>query len=413
MLKNITVLELASVLAGPSVGMFLAELGADVIKMENIHTNGDVTRIWKTPNESPGSDVSAYFSSVNWGKRSIAVDLTHPDGLAIVHRLARQSDIVLASYKPGDAEKLKVDAVTLRSLNPALIYASITGYGPDNPRAGFDAIIQAESGFTYMNGEPDGPPTKMPVALMDVLAAHQVKEAILLALLHRERTGTGQTIDASLIRSGIASLVNQAANWLVGGVIPQRLGSDHPNIVPYGTIFTTRDGKNIVLAVGTERQFSGLCRVLGRPELAQDSRFATNVDRIRYKTELKRILQELIAVFNRDEILDLLAEHSIPAGGVLNVQEVFETPEGRDMLLEGEYRDEVDDQGNGDGTTDSPRSMRGVRSVAFGSDRLERNSAMLPPPHYAAHTRRLLKERLGLSEAEIESLIDQGVIACR
>lgn len=411
MLKNITVLELANVLAGPSVGMFLAELGADVIKVENIHTNGDVTRIWKTSTESPDTDVSAYFSSVNWGKRSIAVDLAHPDGLAIIHRLAMQSDIVLASYKPGDAEKLKVDAGTLRALNPALIYAHITGYGPDNPRAGFDAIIQAESGFTLMNGEPNGPPVKMPVALMDVLTAHNVKEAILLALLHRERTGEGQTIHASLIRSGIASLVNQAANWLVGGVIPQRLGSDHPNIVPYGTIFTTRDGKEIVLAVGTERQFSELGRVLGRAELAEDSRFFTNVDRVRHKTELKRILQELIGGFDRDAILTLLAEHSIPAGGVLNVREVFETPEGQDMLLEGEYRDEADDQGNCAGITDSLRTIRGVRSVAFDSDGGERPADLLPPPQYAAHTRGVLRERLGLTGREIDSLIARHVIA--
>ena len=396
MLEGIKVLDLSNVLAGPSVGMFLAELGAEVLKVENMQTRGDVTRIWKTPKESPDTDISAYYSSVNWGKMSLAVDLTYPEGLDIVTGLADISDIVLASYKPGDAEKLNVDQVTLRTRNPRLIYAHITGYGSQNPRAGFDAIIQAESGFTYMNGEPDGPPTKMPVALMDVLTAHNLKEAILLALIHRDRTGQGQYIEASLIRSGIASLINQAANWLVARVIPQRLGSDHPNIVPYGTIFRTRDDKEIVLAVGTEKQFSELCDLLGRPELAVDPRFARNYDRVIHKQALKDILRSLFVRFDRDTMLERLAKRRIPAGGVLNMQEVFDTPDSKDMLLNGTYED---------GST-----IQGVRSVSFVSDACTTRPALPPPPHYAAHTCQVLKTWLNFSDETIQTLIEKGVI---
>jgi crotonobetainyl-CoA:carnitine CoA-transferase CaiB-like acyl-CoA transferase len=201
-LEGLKVLELASVLAGPSVGMFFAELGATVYKIENVTTQGDVTRKWKLPKEDSETDISGYFSSVNWGKLSFAVDLCHEEGLNIIYSLAEQCDIVLVSYKPGDAEKLRVDYNSLKKFNEKIIYSHITGYGLDNPRAGFDAIIQAESGFTYMNGEPDGPPTKMPVALMDILAAHQLKEAILLALYYREVSGKGQYIETSLFQGG-------------------------------------------------------------------------------------------------------------------------------------------------------------------------------------------------------------------
>jgi len=263
-LEGLKVLELASVLAGPSVGMFFAELGATVIKIENITTQGDVTRKWKLAKENPNTDISGYFSCVNWGKYSFAVNLLEKEGLDIIYKLTAECDIVLVSYKPGDAEKLKVDYPTLKQYNQALIYSHITGYGLKNSRAGFDAIIQAESGFTYMNGNPGGPPTKMPVALMDVLAAHHLKEAILLALLYRERTGKGQYIEASLFKAGIASLANQATNWLVGKTIPERIGSDHPNIVPYGTIFKTSDNKEIVLAAGTDKQFKEAYNFTGK-----------------------------------------------------------------------------------------------------------------------------------------------------
>ncbi len=398
-LAGIRVLELASVLAGPSVGMFFAELGATVLKVENGSTDGDVTRKWKLAAEPAGSDISAYFSCVNWGKLSFAVNLCEAKGLELVYRLARQSDIVLVSYKPGDAEKLKVDYPTLRAHNARLIYAHITGYGLHNPRAGFDAIIQAESGFTYMNGDPSGPPTKMPVALMDVLAAHHLKEAILLALLQRERTSRGQYIEASLLRAGLASLANQATNWLVGGSIPGRMGSDHPNIVPYGTIYDTSDKKGIVVAAGTDKQFRELVTALGRPALATDPRYAKNQDRVKNKAGINAILQDLIGQYGREEVLQLLWSKRIPAGGVFNMKEVFEVPESREMLLDGRCAD---------GT-----AIRGVRSIAFSTGEQWGGSGLAPPPHYGEHTRMVLSDWLELPDKDIDALIKQQVVYAR
>ncbi len=398
-LKGIKVLELASVLAGPSVGMFFAELGATVLKVENVTTEGDVTRKWKLPKEPSDSDISGYFSCVNWGKASFAVNLCEQEGLDIIYRLAEQCDIVLVSYKPGAAEKLKVDYPTLKKYNEKLIYSHITGYGLKNPRAGFDAIIQAESGFTYMNGNPDGPPTKMPVALMDVLAAHHLKEAILLALLYRERTGKGQYIEASLFKAGLASLANQATNWLVGGSIPQRLGSDHPNIVPYGTIYRTKDQKEIVLAAGTDKQYKELIKALGRPELAEDERFAKNQNRVKNKKEINTIIQEHISAYSRDEILQLLSEKRIPGGGVFNMKEVFEVPESKEMMLEGDYDDGM--------------NIKGVKSVAFDTTDPMKCQQLSPPPHYGEHTGKILKEWLGFSDHEIENLTKKGVVYAR
>ena len=395
-LKDLKVLELASVLAGPTVGQFFAELGATVIKVENATTQGDVTRKWKLSTESPETDISSYFSCANWGKYSIALNLRDEAGLEVVYDLARWCDVVIASYKPGDAEKLKVDYETLKQINPRIIYGHITGYGSKNPRAGYDAIIQAESGFTYMNGEPDGKPTKMPVALMDLLAAHQLKEGILLALLEREKTGEGKYIEVSLLQSGIASLANQATNWLVGGVIPQRMGSDHPNIVPYGTIFTTRDGGDIVLAVGTDKQFARLCAILGKPELAEDPRFRRNIDRVRNREELKKILADLIARWERKPLLDALFAESVPAGGVYNMKEVFEQPEAQEMTVEG--------------TTSRGMTLKGILTAVFKYNGEFQQDEVPPPPHYAEHSREVLSQVLGYSEDRIKELINRGAV---
>jgi crotonobetainyl-CoA:carnitine CoA-transferase CaiB-like acyl-CoA transferase len=395
-LQGLKVLELASVLAGPSVGMFFAELGATVYKIENVTTHGDVTRKWKLPKEDADTDISGYFSCVNWGKSSFAVDLCREEGLKIIYDLAAQCDIVLVSYKPGDAEKLKVDYPTLKKYNEKLIYSHITGYGLQNPRAGFDAIIQAESGFTYMNGQPDGPPTKMPVALMDVLAAHHLKEAILLALYYREKTGKGQYIEASLFKAGVSSLANQATNWLVGEAIPERMGSDHPNIVPYGTIFKTADGKEIVMAAGTDKQYQQLITALGRPDLATDCKFEKNHGRVIHKAEINGIIQDLIIKYTRDEILEILQQKRIPAGGVFNMQEVFEVPEAEPMVLKGRY--------------ETGMEIKGVRSIAFTTTDKMSVEELSPPPHYGQHTREILSGILKYDEKAINELINKGVV---
>lgn len=394
-LTGVKVLELASVLAGPSIGMFLAELGAEVIKVENLVTEGDVTRKWKLPTELTDTDISGYFSCVNWGKKSLAIDISKSEGLNIVYELVKQCDIILANYKPGDAEKLKVDYESFKKVNPKIIYSHVTGYGLKNQRAGFDAIIQAESGFTFMNGEPDGPPTKMPVALMDILAAHHHKEAILLALLQRERGQGGCYIDASLFKAGLSSLVNQATNWLVGSRIPQRMGSDHPNIVPYGTIFSTSDGKEIVIAVGTEKQFVELCTLLGHPELATSSKYSQNSSRVKNKVEINSILQELIIQYDRETILGMLAKRKVPAGGVFTMQEVFETPEAQEMILEAPL---------------SEGTIKGVSTVAFSVNGNPLGGGITHPPRYGEHTYQILCDELGMEFEEIENLISQNIV---
>jgi crotonobetainyl-CoA:carnitine CoA-transferase CaiB-like acyl-CoA transferase len=224
MLKHLTVIELASVLAGPAVGMFLAELGAKVIKIEN-PDGGDVTRQWKLPSEDGQSEVSAYFSSVNYGKQYQSINLKTTEGKQAVLNLMATADIVLTNFKSGDDIKLGLDYETLNALNPKLIYACITGFGPNDSRTAFDVVLQAEAGLMYMNGAPESGPIKWPVAVIDLMAAHQLKEGILLALLQRERHGLGAKVSVSLYDAAIASLANQATNWLMAGHIPQRLGS--------------------------------------------------------------------------------------------------------------------------------------------------------------------------------------------
>ena len=317
----------------------------------------------------------------------------------IVYQLASICDIVLVSYKPGDAEKLKVDYDTLSQRNNKIIYAHLTGYGLKNPRAGYDAIIQAESGYTFMNGESNCKPVKMPVALMDLLASHQIKEAVLLALLHRERTGNGQYIEVSLIKSGIASLANQATNWLVGNSIPKQMGSDHPNIVPYGTIFYTKDQKPIVLAVGNDKQFSDLCSILGKHELAKDSKYSNNFNRVSNRVEINGIIQELIGKVDRDPLLEALDKKSVPAGGVYNMQEVFELPEAKELVMESK--------------TSSGMRIKGLRTVAFTFDGKDKPNPISAPPHYGEHTSQILKDMLGYSAESIHSLIENKVIYAR
>lgn len=335
-LKGLKVVELASVLAGPAVGMFLAELGAEVIKIENPKTGGDVTRNWKLPSENPNSKISAYFCAVNWGKQYQSLDLKTQEGKDQVYALCKDADIVVGNYKPGDAKKLGMDYDTLKSINPQLIYAELTGYGNDDPRAAFDVVLQAETGYMYMNGTPESAPLKMPVALMDLLAAHQLKQGILLALWGREKTGNGSHVSTNLYDAGLATLSNQATNWLMANHIPQPIGSAHPNICPYGDVLTCADGKKIVLAVGTEHQFVVLCDILGEPELAKDANYDTNSERVANRTELVKILNTLSINFDGDTLLPKLQEAKVPAGAVLNMEQVFQNPQAQKMVLEEE-----------------------------------------------------------------------------
>ncbi len=386
-LKNLKVLELASVLAGPGVGQFFAELGAEVIKVENIN-GGDVTRSWKIAGEKT-DDRSAYFCSINWGKQSIAIDLASPQGQKIIHDLVSGTDIVIASYKPGDSEKLHVDYDTLSRINPRLIYGQITGYGPNNPNVGYDAIIQAESGFMFMNGEPGGRSLKMPVALIDVLAGHQLKEAILLALIERYEHGRGSFVDVSLIQAAISSLVNQATNYLVGGMVPAKHGSAHPNIAPYGDVFLTKDKKELLLAVGNDKQFRALCEILGL-DVWKDDKFSTNVQRVTNRETLNEILSAAISLQQSQGLAKALNDQKIPGGLIRNLADVFDQPEAKELLL-------------ADG------ALRGLRNFV-GSPKVPISSHFLPPPSLGQHTDRVLAERLNYSSKNIEELRSNKVI---
>lgn len=392
--KNLLVLELANVLAGPSVGMFFAELGARVIKIENPRTGGDVTRSWKLPTEPTDSDISSYFTAVNWGKESVAVDIDTDEGREIVLSLVQRADVIIASYKPGDAEKLQMDYETLAAVNPKIIYAEITGYGKTDSRTGYDAILQAASGFIFMNGMPDGPPVKMPVALIDILAAHQLKEGILLALLQQQQTGKGQLVQASLLKSGIASLANQATNWLTGGHMPQRMGSEHPNIMPYGSMFNTSDEKIIMLGVGNDAQFRQLCNALNCPEMAGMPDFSTNAARVNNRAEVNRRLAELIAQFDSEALLSDLQQRKVPAGGILSMPEVFEQPQGKELLLHG--------------ATQQGQSLIGVRSIAIEFDESQKVD-LSPPPHLNQNGNTVLREFLGFSPEKIAELESRNV----
>ena len=282
-----------------------------------------------------------------------------------MHRLTARADIVLTSYKPGDAEKLGVDYATLAALNSRLLYGHLTGYGPAAPRAGYDAVLQAEAGFMYLNAAgPEEEPQKMPVALIDLLAAHQLKEGLLTALYRREKTGRGALVEASLLHSALASLANQAATFLVTSHDPQPLGSGHPSIVPYGTVYEAADGVRLLLAVGTDRQFQHLCAVLARPEWATEARFATNAARVAQRTELEQLLRERIAEVSGAQLLQELERRAVPAGAVRTVGEALTHESAREMLLPA--------------TVDFPHA--GLRTVAFRSNQWPLAEHLIAPP---------------------------------
>ena len=332
-LSGLKVLEFASVLAGPAVGTFLAELGAVVTKVENPKTGGDVTRSWKLTSENTNAEISAYFASVNCGKEHLFLDLNDKQQLAQGQQLAAEADIIIANYRKGQAERFGLDYVTIRSKNPKIIYSNITGFGADESRPAFDVVLQAETGYMFMNGQPENEPTKMPVALIDVLAAHQMKEAILLALLRKEKSGEGAFVEVSLFDAAVSALTNQASNWLMNGHIPKRIGSLHPNIAPYGEILKASDGKMIVLAVGSDIQFKSICAVLELNELVIDSRFSSNQQRIKNRMELKKLLLEKAIERVSDDLMNEFLAKNVPAGIIKNLKEVFENKSAQQLVV--------------------------------------------------------------------------------
>lgn len=326
-LSGLRIIELARILAGPWAGQTLADLGADVIKVEA--PSGDDTRRWGPPFIDREDDrTAAYFHSCNRGKRSVVIDFRTPEGLADLKALIASADIVIENYKVGGLAKYGLDYASLSAEHPALIYCSITGFGQDGPyahRAGYDYIIQGMSGLMSVTGEPDGQPQKVGVALTDVLTGVYASTAILAALHQRQVTGKGQQIDMSLLDVATSCMANQNLNYLATGTAPQRLGNAHPNLAPY-QVMDCADGW-VIIAVGNDGQFQRFCALLGDPEMAENTAFATNADRVSNRAAMTARLTKATLRFTKTELLAACEAHGVPAGPINDMAEVFADPQ--------------------------------------------------------------------------------------
>ncbi len=330
-LAGLKVIELARILAGPWIGQTLADLGAEVIKIES--PQGDDTRRWGPPfvhNADGSQGDAAYFHSCNRGKHSVVADLRSAEGVALVRDLVADADVLIENFKVGGLAKYELDYASLNLLNPRLVYCSVTGFGQDGPyakRAGYDAMIQAMGGLMSITGEADGPPQKVGVAIGDLCAGLYGVIAIQAALAQRERSGRGQQIDIALLDTMVALLANQNLNYLVSGKVPTRLGDAHPNIVPY-QVFAVRDG-DIMLAIGNDTQFAKFCAVIDQPGLATDPRFITNATRVAHREILIAILKSKLMKRDRDLLLDQLEQRGVPAGPINRIDQVFDDAQVR------------------------------------------------------------------------------------
>lgn len=326
-LAGLKVIELARILAGPWIGQTLADLGADVIKVES--PEGDDTRGWGPPFiEVDGEKSAAYFHACNRGKRSVTADFGKAEDRDFVLNLLQDADVLIENFKVGGLKKFGLDYESLKDLNPRLIYCSVTGFGQTGPyaaRAGYDFMIQGMSGFMDLTGEPDGPPEKIGVALADIITGLYGTIAIQAALAQRQVTGRGQYIDMALFDTMSGVLANQAMNFLASGVSPRRLGNAHPNIVPYQT-FAVSDG-HIIIACGNDRQFAAICDILELEDLKSDERYATNRARVENRVEVTRLIEAKTRTYERDALLALLEQRSVPAGPINTVADVFADPQ--------------------------------------------------------------------------------------
>jgi crotonobetainyl-CoA:carnitine CoA-transferase CaiB-like acyl-CoA transferase len=401
-LAGLRVLDLSRVLAAPWATQILGDLGAEVLKVEK-PGKGDDTRGWGPPFLEDGSSrPDAYYLCANRNKRSVAIDFARPEGAALVRRLAADADVLVENFRTGGLAKYGLDAPALLKVNPRLIYCSVTGFGHTGPyaaRGGYDFLIQGMSGLMSVTGRPEGVPgagpLKVGVPVSDLFTGLYATVAILAALNHRSRSGEGQHIDCALLDSQVALLVNQAMNYLVGGEVPRRLGNAHPNVVPYRDFAASDD--YILVACGNDGQFRALCALLGRDDLAVDTRFATNADRLRERRILEVELARAIAPWRAAELLAAMEKAGVPGGPINSVDQVLEDPQiiAREMLRV-MHRD--------DGTA--------VKVVGF-PGRLSRSPASyrLAPPRLGQDTRAVLEAELGLGEAEIEALRTAGAVA--
>ena len=401
-LAGLRVFDLTRILAGPTCTQLLGDLGADIIKIER-PGQGDDTRKWGPPyiKDREGEDTkeSAYYLSSNRNKRSLAIDISHPEGQALAKRLIAQSDILVENYKVGGLAKYGLSYDDLKEDFPGLIYCSITGFGqtgPYAPRAGYDYLAQGIGGIMSLTGESEGAPMKVGVGIADVMCGMYASSAILAALHHRTNTGEGQHIDLALLDTQVAWLVNEGLNYLTSGKVPHRLGNEHANIVPY-KVMPAADGF-FILAVGNDRQFKSFCDFAGAPELAEDPRFVTNSDRVKNREALYALLPEVTKRKTQQEWVDGLAGIHVPSGPVNTLDQVFEDPQirARGMKLTMPYPEaqsgEVDLIANPIKFSGTPVNYR------------------RPPPRAGQHSEEVLQELLDLSEAEHSELKDKGVI---
>jgi crotonobetainyl-CoA:carnitine CoA-transferase CaiB-like acyl-CoA transferase len=403
-LGHIRVLDLSRVLAGPWCSQNLADLGADVIKIER-PGSGDDTRAWGPPyaKDAEGRDTSeaAYYLSANRGKRSVTVDIASADGQALVRELARHCDVVLENFKVGHLKRYGLDYASLKAVKPDLVYCSITGFGQDGPyahRAGYDFLIQGMGGLMSVTGErdelPGGGPQKAGVALTDLMTGMYATIAVLAALTHRDRSGDGQHIDMALLDTQVAMLANVGSNYLNSGKPPKRWGNAHANIVPYQT-FACADG-HIIVAAGNDGQYQKFVEAGGRPELAHDPRFATNPLRVKNRDTLVPMLAEMVRTKTRGEWIDLLEARGVPCGPINDVGEVFDNPQVKARGVAIELPHPVA------GKVKLVRSPMKMSATPATSDKA--------PPLLGQHTDEVLREVLGKSGDEIDALRAKGVV---
>ena len=338
-LSGLRILDLSRILAGPTCTQLLGDYGADVIKVEKPGT-GDDTRSWGPPflADDAGnlSGESAYYLSSNRNKRSLAVDITAPEGQAVIHRLVKHCDVVIQNFKVGGLAKYGLDYEGLSKSNPAIVYCSISGFGQTGPHAhrpGYDLLAQAYGGMMSLTGDPDGEPMKVGVGIADVMCGMYATTAILAALRHRDTTGEGQHIDLGLVDTQIAWLINSGTNYLMSGAPQSRMGNQHPNIVPY-QVFATCTG-HLIVAAGNDTQFARFCDILGRPELAEDTDYQTNQKRLENRETLIPILVDEVAKWERDKLVAALDKANVPGGAIHTVADVFASDqvEAREMKI--------------------------------------------------------------------------------
>jgi formyl-CoA transferase len=393
-LSGIKVLDLSRVLAGPYCSMMLGDMGADVIKVE-LPNLGDDTRHWGPP-EAGGE--AAYYLCVNRNKRSMTVNMKTPEGREIIRRLALRSDILIENYKVGTLTKMGLSYEDLRSDHPGLIYCSITGFGQDGPlsdKPGYDFMIQGMGGIMSFTGEPDGPPMKVGVAIVDITAGLFACSAILAALRHRDMTGRGQFIDIALLDAVVAWLANVGSNYLVSGELPRRYGNAHPNIVPYEP-FKTKDGSYVALAVGNDRQWQDYCRLAGLDHLAGDPRFATNPKRVLHRDILIPLVAEKMVEKTGEEWLRELDVMKIPCGPINTLDKVFSHPQilARQMVAEVPHP-----------TAGSVKLVASPMKLSDTPCGIRRH-----PPLLGEHTAEILAQELGYTVDAIGRLREKGAI---